>query len=390
MTLVKETRVLMVGPGGHGRWHLKNIHELRDRGFRLVGVYHPHPEEVDRDELVADVPIHDDLGRLLRTTTPEITIVCTPIHTHVSLALQALQYGSAVLLEKPPAPTLAEFEALLAGAVGGVCQVGFQGLGSAAIGAARQALAQGVIGELKGIGGAGTWIRDEHYFHRSPWAGHRYVDGVPVMDGALTNPFAHAVATALQLVGNAEASIELADIELDMYRAHDIESDDTSSVRLTTANGTVISVAATLCPEVDREPYLVVHGTEGNMTLWYTQDTLTVRDALRERTCHYPRTSLLENLAAHLADRSIPLLAPLTSMGPFMQFAEAVATSPDPRVIPDSAIAVTGTGESRRLVVNGIDAAIERSVAGLALFRELGLSWTGTNAIPSPPMGPTS
>jgi hypothetical protein len=58
-----------------------------------------------------------------------------------------------------------------------------------------------------------------------------------------------------------------------------------------------------------------------------------------------------------------------------MQVAEAVATSPDPGVIPGSAITVSGTGESRRLVVNGIDTAIERSVNELALFRELGLPW---------------
>jgi predicted dehydrogenase len=371
---MKETRVLMVGARGHGRWHLKNIQELRGRGLRLVGVHHYGPEDpIERDELVGDVPIEDDLGHLLRTTAPDITIVCTPIHTHVSLALEAINYGSAVLLEKPPAPTLAEFEVLVAGAVGAECQVGFQSLGSAAIQAVRDALAQGQIGEVRGIGAAGTWVREEAYFHRSAWAGHRYVDGVPVIDGVLTNPFAHAVATALRLVD--EPTFGPADVEVDMYRAHDVESDDTSSLRLTTADGTVITVAATLCPEVDREPYLVVHGTEGSITLRYTQDEMTVRNGGGSRTSRYQRTGLLANLADHLADHYVPLLVPLSSLRPFMQVAEAVATSPDPGVIPGSAITVSGTGESRRLVVNGIDTAIERSVNELALFRELGLPW---------------
>ena len=204
-------------------------------------------------------------------------------------------------------------------------------------------------------------------------AGHRYVDGVPVIDGVLTNPFAHAVATALRLVD--EPTFGPADVEVDMYRAHDVESDDTSSLRLTTADGTVITVAATLCPEVDREPYLVVHGTEGSITLRYTQDEMTVRNGGGSRTSRYQRTGLLANLADHLADHYVPLLVPLSSLRPFMQVAEAVATSPDPGVIPGSAITVSGTGESRRLVVNGIDTAIERSVNELALFRELGLPW---------------
>ena len=73
--------------------------------------------------------------------------------------------------KKPPAPTLAEFEVLVAGAVGAECQVGFQSLGSAAIQAVRDALAQGQIGEVRGIGAAGTWVREEAYFHRSAWLG---------------------------------------------------------------------------------------------------------------------------------------------------------------------------------------------------------------------------
>lgn len=374
---MKETRVLMVGARGHGRWHLKNIQALQGQGLRLVGVHHYLPEEpIERDDLIGDVPIDDDLPRLLDATAPDITIVCTPIHTHVSLALQAVEHGSAVLLEKPPAPTLAEFDLLVAGAAGTACQVGFQSLGSAAIQAARDVLIRGQIGELRGIGGAGTWIREEAYFHRSPWAGHRYIDGVPVIDGVLTNPFAHAVATALRLIDTAPAP-GLAQVEVDLYRAHDSESDDTSALRLTTAGGTVITLAATLCPEVDREPYLVIHGSEGSITLWYTQDVMTVRTVNGSRTGRYSRTSLLANLAAHLVDASVPLLVPLASTRPFMQVADAVAKSPDPGVIPGSAVTVIGSGSRRRLVVNGIDAAIERSASELALFRELGLPWAG-------------
>ena len=126
-----ETRVLMVGPGGHGRWHLRNLQRLGDRGFRLVGIHRHRSEPVDLDEFERDVPIDDDLPALLRRTRPDITIICTPIHTHVTLALAALQHGSAVLLEKPPTATMAGYEELLAATADGPpCQVGFQSLGS--------------------------------------------------------------------------------------------------------------------------------------------------------------------------------------------------------------------------------------------------------------------
>jgi predicted dehydrogenase len=370
-------RVLLLGARGHGRWHLNNIRRLRERDIELVGVYHPLPADVQRDQLIGNVPVSDDLGRLLRSTAPDITVVSTPIHTHVPLALEAMEHGSAVLLEKPPAPTMAEYQALVDGANGVPCQVGFQSLGSAALPAVRQVIEEGSIGALRGIGAAGTWIREAAYFRRSPWAGHRHLDGVPVMDGALSNPFSHAVVTALQ-VADAGRSTALADIEVDLYRAHDMESDDTSALRLTTGDGSVVTVAVTLCPELHREPRVVVHGSRGTVTLMYTRDEVTVENGER-RTRRYPRTDLLENLADHLVDRTVPLVAPLASMRPFMQVMEAIAESPDPTVIPRAYITAQGAGDSRRLVVRGIDDAIERSVRDLALFRELDLAWATRN-----------
>jgi hypothetical protein len=52
-------------------------------------------------------------------------------------------------------------------------------------------------------------------------------------------------------------------------RANRIEADDTSCVRLVTARGTTVTVAATLCAERDAEPYVVVHGTRGRIVLEY-------------------------------------------------------------------------------------------------------------------------
>ncbi|MFC7616458.1 hypothetical protein ACFQV2_26320 [Actinokineospora soli] len=62
-----------------------------------------------------------------------------------------------MLLEKPPAITLAEFRRLLAAAraSGRACQVGFQSLGSAAVAAVRDLVADGAVGAVRGIGVAG-------------------------------------------------------------------------------------------------------------------------------------------------------------------------------------------------------------------------------------------
>jgi predicted dehydrogenase len=157
--------VLLVGVHGHGRWHLKNIDRLRRAGapVRLAGVCDTRPPADEQRDLIGDVPVAARLDELLDAVRPEVTIVCTPIHTHADLTLTAAAAGSHVLLEKPPTTTLAGFERLVSGltATGRACQVGFQSLGSHAVPHIRALIADGSIGDVIGIGGAGapsaTW-----------------------------------------------------------------------------------------------------------------------------------------------------------------------------------------------------------------------------------------
>src|SRR3954466_267803 len=138
--------VVLVGVHGHGRWHLRNLDRLRRAGapVRLAGVCDPEPPAQDELELIGDAPVAAALDDLLGTVRPEVTGVCTPIHTHADLTLTAAAAGSHVLLEKPPTTTLAGFERLLSGMTetGRACQVGFQSLGSHAIPYIRRLIAE--------------------------------------------------------------------------------------------------------------------------------------------------------------------------------------------------------------------------------------------------------
>ena len=370
-------RVVLVGAHGHGRWHLQNLRRLAAViDVRLVGVCDPRPLDDDLRELAGEVPVSPDLESLIARTWPDVTIVCTPIHTHADLALTAVRAGSHVLLEKPPAPTLAEFQRLVDGIddSGRACQIGFQSLGSQAIGYVRSLVADGAIGELRGIGGRCAWVRDASYWSRSSWAGRRSVDGVPVVDGALTNPFAHAVATALALVG-ATGPGSLAGIETELYRASPIEADDTSCLRVRTADGVPVVVAATLAAERPHEPLLVVHGTAGRITLAYKTGQVRLQTGDVDRTTQHAGTDLLENLLAHVRDRSVPLLVPPRATHSFMQVVEAVRCAPDPVEIPGRYRRAEGHGSTARQVVPGIDDLVARAAEGVQVFSELGVPW---------------
>jgi len=376
------TPVVLAGVHGHGRSHLANLARLAAdgggrHGIRLAGICDPLPLTPEQRGLVGDVPVTGELGPLLERTGAGVTIVCTPIQTHVDLTLEAVARGSHVLLEKPPAPSLAAFARLREGvtAAGRACQVGFQSLGSDAVGAVRTLVADGAVGDVTGIGATCVWQRDESYWDRARWAGRRSLDGVPVVDGALTNPFAHAVATALRLDGS-DGPDALAGIELELFRANDIEADDTSCVRLRTARGTTIVVAATLCGEASGDPVVTVHGTAGRIVLAYKRDEVRLRRAGRDEEVRRTGSrDLLENLVAHVRDPGVPLLVPLPATTAFMEVVEAVRTSPDPRPIGAGAVREVPAGPRRRRYVAGVDAAVAACAERLALFSELGLPW---------------
>ncbi len=301
-------------------------------------------------------------------------MVCTPIPTHTDLALAAAKRGVHLLLEKPPAPSYAEFRRMADGvaAAGVVCQIGFQSLGSHAVPAVRELIEKGAIGTVTGVGGAGAWARDEAYYRRAPWAGKRRLNGVDVIDGALTNPLAHAVATALAVNETTRAE-DVVRIETELLRANDIESDDTSCVRVSTVQGRPVTVAATLCAEHPGEPYVLVHGTEGRITYWYKQDRVLLQRAGHgPEEFEYGRTDLLENLVAHLTDGDALLVEP-DATGAFMKVVEAIRQAPDPAQLPTGAWHVIPT-EHRR-VVPGIDALVTAAADTLALYSELGAAW---------------
>ncbi|MET9473157.1 Gfo/Idh/MocA family protein [Streptomyces sp. NPDC002917] len=380
-TVQTPVPVVLAGARGHGRWHLANIRRLQDQGLvRLAGICELTPlTETELAPFVGELPAQSaDFGELLDSTGARVAVICTPIQTHTELALTAAARSVHLLLEKPPAATFADFERMVAGvrAAGIACQVGFQSFGSHAVPAVRALVDSGAIGAVQGIGAAGAWVRDDAYYHRAPWAGRRRIGTADVVDGVLTNPLAHAVATALELAGSGTAD-DVASIETELFRAHDIEADDTSCVRITTTRGLPVTAAVTLCAEQAGEPYVIVHGDRGRITFWYKQDRVLIQRAGHgpEEAVH-GRTDLLENLVDHLAGRAA-LLVPPQRTGAFMRVVEAVRTAPEPVALPSDAWhtepATASTGARR--VVRGIDALVAAGADTLTLFSELGVPW---------------
>jgi predicted dehydrogenase len=370
--------VALIGANGHGRWHRRQIDALQGDGLlRLVALADVRP--IEPDPPVPDgVAVFTDHRELLAATRPDVVVICTPPHTHLAIALDALDTGCDILLEKPPVLTAAEHATLLAAVrgAGRSCQVHFQALGSAALGMLTDALTGPAIGPVHSIATVASWQRDDGYYQRAPWAGRRAVDGRAVLDGALVNPFAHAVMQCLAVAAATGAGAPVR-LEAERYRTRPIEVDDTAFARVTFRSGLRMMAAATLAGEDFIPGEVIVAGATGRAVLEYPTDRLALPGdpALREVP---GRVGLLANLLAHRDDPDgVPLLAPLDRTAGFTAVAEALSApgTPLPTLLGGPLVTAHGEGSGRVTVIREINAVLRYAADSMELPSESGVGW---------------
>lgn len=353
-------RVGLIGAGGHGKWHRRRLAELAAGGVaELAGMADPAPIE---DAGV--VPVFTDHHELLTSVPLDVVVICTPPHTHLPIALDALDAGCDLLLEKPPVASLAEHEVLTAAlaATGRACQVGFQALGSAALTRLTGAIAAGALGEINHLATVASWQRDDAYYRRATWAGRQGLG-----DGALVNPLAHALMQCL-----AVAADDPVLLTAERYRTRPIATDDTAFARVEFRGGATLTAAVTLAGEDLIAGEVIVTGDAGRAVLEYPTDRLLLPGS---PVVDVPgRVDLLTNLTEHRRDGT-PLLAPLSGTLGFTRLAAALTAGPVPALVDDSCITDHGTGAGRVRVITGINAVLRRAAETGLLPSELDVPW---------------
>lgn len=342
-------RVALVGARGHGARHVENLLRLGHDGVAtFVGV-------VDVADVDAPVPSYPDLPSLAAELHPEIVVISSPPATHRDLAVSAFELGCDVLVEKPVALSVADFDDIsaAAGKRGLVCQTGFQTQGTGSYRRLCSLIGSGALGDISGIGAAGRWVRTDSYYERAAWAGRQGEDGT------LVNPFAHALQNAL-LLADVEERADIA-VELELFRCRDtITADDTACVRVTAEGAPPVLVATTLCATTSLPPVVLVHGSLGQAVWWYDDDRLTVND---HRMAVAPSVDLLENLIRH-RQTGEPLVAPLAATRAFTSIVEQCGKTDVP-LLPARRV-------GDRVVLDGIDEVVVRAAEKIATFAELG------------------
>jgi predicted dehydrogenase len=372
-TSAAPARLVLVGVRGFGKVHAERIARLADQ--RLVElVAAVDPGVVLDPPSIYGADLYADLGEAFSAVGPvDVVVIAAPLGAHFQLATLALSAGADVYLEKPPVASLDDFTSLLQiqQQTGRAVQVGFQSLGSHAL---QMLTGDDLgIGEVLRVSALGAWSRTVGYWTRSAWAGRRSLGGEPVVDGVATNALAHAVVTALAVVGCRRLD-DVESVETDLYRANAIDSDDTSVIRIRTAEGLQVTCALTLCAPVERKPLVRIQGTLGQAIFSYTADEVEIETNDQSRIEVTTRVDLLENLLAHRRD-GVPLLVPLVSTGAFMRVLGAVAAAEEPVRIDPRAISWEGEGPDRRAIVDNIDHWVSEAASTGQTFAELGAPW---------------
>jgi predicted dehydrogenase/nucleoside-diphosphate-sugar epimerase len=267
MSTSRETRVAVVGAGYVSGYHIRALQTLPH--VRLVGIA---DTSVERARALAErfaIPgVFASLSDMAGTP-PDVVHILTPPASHARLAVEALEMGCHVFVEKPMAPTVAECDTMIAAArrAGRWLSVNHSAKADPVVGRALELLSRGVCGEVLAVD-----------FHRTS-------DYPPYAGGALPAAFRHGGYPFQDLGIHA---LYLMEAFLGPIRGMDVRYESTGrdpnvffdewrgTVRC--ARGTGAFYLSWSARPIRNE--IFVHGTRGDMHVDCFLQTCTVRKSL--------------------------------------------------------------------------------------------------------------
>ena len=240
-------KIGIIGAGGYASVYVNSLlPRHRKQEICLCGVVvRPHDREQRQVQssiatlTAAGIPIFPDKESLYAEAKPDIVALPIAIGAHCPLAINAVEQGINVIVEKPAAGSVAEVDRMMEAEqrTGKFIAVGFQHIYAPDIRDLKQRLVVGEFGSVKRIAVMGLWPRGDEYYHRNEWVCRlRGSHGEPVYDSPINNAFAHYLNLELFLSSNTfETSSHASEMQAELYRARkNIETFDTCAVRLKT------------------------------------------------------------------------------------------------------------------------------------------------------------
>ena len=320
-------KVAAIGTEGYAFTQLERIFSLSEH-YELVGVF---SDPLRREKGYAlcrsrGIKVFDSCRALLEglRNKAKAAFVFTGIDSHYYYTRQCLLAGYEVFLEKPPVPTIQQLDEIIAlkTHVGREVAVLFQYLYSRIVQTLKRRIVSGEFGKVFRVRSMAAWQRPDEYFTRTDWCGVlKTARGDWVLDGTLNNPLAHVLSNSLFLASMEPDRMAIPLIvQAELYRVHDIESEDTSSVRIVCDNGCMVTNNTTLCSESEVRSETVVECEQAVITYRdFNHAEIVYRDgrppeSIEDLDDH--RIYMLKDLA-DCYENNRPYKVPLKSCRPF-------------------------------------------------------------------------
>lgn len=225
----QSIKFAVVGSGHIGKRHAEMIR--RHNEAELVAMCDIRPkEEVGLAEL--EVPFFSSIEELLASDLSiDVVCVATPNGWHEVHALQALNAGKHIVVEKPMALTKAGCERIIYQALHNAKQVFcvMQNRYSPPSVWIKDVLRSGILGNIYTVQINCYWNRDDRYYKKGGWKGTKDLDG-----GTLFTQFSHFLDIMYWLFG------DITDIQAkfnNFNHQHSIVFEDSGMVNFSFVNG---------------------------------------------------------------------------------------------------------------------------------------------------------
>ena len=377
-------KLAMIGCGGYAAYLIDRLSEMPEI-CTLLATTTPDPNDPSAQACRnRGLPVYNSPDELLEKISPETcsaVVVPTSIDSHYEYARKVVDAGFHVLLEKPPVATIQDLDQLieLQRESGKFIAVNFQHLYSTATQQLKRRLVEGEFGAVRCVKGHALWQRPETYFSRSSWSGRLRVADRWVLDGTLGNPLAHLMAESLYLASSGPGMATPSSVQAELYHTNDIESEDTSAVRIETVEGVPVFYCASLCGAEQGEVLCEVETDRATLRLFdYHRAEIRYHDG-REGILEtgddegVDRKQMFTKVIRKLERNERPMIT-VEECRPYMlAWNGAFESAGYPASITDFSRKKTAQGTAR--IIPGIEALSEQAFRQQKLFSELGVEW---------------
>ncbi len=188
---------------GCGRISVNHITAAQANGLDIVAVSDVLPEKMDEKKqkfnLGDSTKTYTDYREMLAKEQPELVAICTESGKHAAIALDCIDAGCHVIIEKPIALSLADADEIIRRAKekGVKACANHQNRFNKAIQKIRDALEKKRFGKMFYGTAHIRWCRDKNYYTQAPWRGTWEQDG-----GALMNQCIHNIDLLRWMMGD--------------------------------------------------------------------------------------------------------------------------------------------------------------------------------------------